>query len=276
MIELDGYIFYDSCFIYVKSPLWKHAPRVFRSRNNLIFVTDGVLYFEENGIQYDVKSGECLLLESRYTGQGYRPSGMTTAFFYTVFECPGEPVFPKHFSLTHTDFIRRLCTQVVECSGRYDFPSYAMNNLMKTLFYEILYQSEFRRDRQAPVTEDIKNWIYKNKYRNPTVQDVAAHFHFCPDHLSKLFKQHEHMTLQSYLISVKISVINNLLANPVFSVKNIAGLIGFSNESSMCKFYKYHTGITPSEYRSKYYKGIQSQKQPQAEARLPEAGDPEK
>lgn len=265
MTELDGYIFYDSGFVHTTDPHWKHAPRGFHSRNNLIFVTDGMLYFEENGIRYDVSSGECLLLEGRYTGEGYRPSGTTTSFFYTLFECPGEPPFPKHFSLAHTDFIRRLCTQVVECSGRYDFPSYAMNNLMKTLFYEILYQLEFCRDRQASITEDIKNWIYKRKYHNPTVQDVARGFHFCADHLSKLFKEHEHMTLQAYLISVKISVINNLLSVSIFSVKHIAGLVGFPNESSMCKFYKYHTGMTPSQYRSKFFKGIQSQKQPLSE-----------
>ena len=266
MTEMEGYTFYDCGIVHSDKPLWKHSARGFHSRNNLIFVTEGVLYFEENGVHYEVNSGECLLLESRYQGRGYRPSGGPITFFYTLFEGPGEPPFPKHFALRRTEFIRRLHTQLLECAGRYDFPSYAMNSLMRTLFYEILYQSAHRGERRAPVTEDIKNWIYKRQYHNPSVQDVAAHFHFCPDHLSKLFRQHEHMTLQAYLISVKISLINNLLSDSTFSVKYIAKLLSYPNESSMCKFYKYHTGITPSVYRSRLFKGVQSQKQPQAGA----------
>ena len=59
---------------------------------------------------------------------------------------------------------------------------------------------------------------------------------------------------------MKISLINNLLGNQVFEIKRVAELAGFSNESSLCKFYKYHTGMTPSEYRIGFYTGIQSQK----------------
>lgn len=260
MTELEGYTFYDSAFFYITNPSWKHTERGFRARNNLIFVTDGTVYFEENGIQYEVKSGECLLMDRQVAGHGYRSSGDTVSFFSVVFECSKVPDFPKHFSVANTDFVQHLFTQLVQCTGRHDYPSYAIDNLMRALFYELLYQSEFRSKHQGLPTEDIKNWVYKNRYRNPTVQDVAWHFHFCADHASRLFRQHEHISLKDYIISVKISLINNLLGNQVFEIKRVAELAGFPNESSLCKFYKYHTGMTPSEYRIGFYTGIQRQK----------------
>ena len=50
-------------YLYVTNPVWSHAPRTRYSPHNLIFVTEGILYIEQDGNRYEVREGQCIFLK---------------------------------------------------------------------------------------------------------------------------------------------------------------------------------------------------------------------
>lgn len=214
-----------------------------------------MVYFEECGIKYEVRADECLLLEAGKAGRGYKASGEDTAFFYAVFTSDGKAPLDKHFKLTDSNTVMCLFSLLIKYHGYPDFSSFAKDNLLKSLLYEVKYRSSTENsehDSRNTFISSVIHYIYQNKHRDLSANDIAQRFRLSRDHLSKVFKASENVSLKYFLNQTKISLIEDMLCTSTYSVKEIANHMGFPYESAMCKFYKYHTGMTPSEYRQKY------------------------
>ncbi len=256
MSNIESCHFINANFFYVTNTLWKHAPRTVTSPNNLVLVTEGVLYIEMNGQRYTVNQGEFLFFPHGVESIGYRPSSVSTGFYCVMFNSPPEFAFPTHFSLYSLydiNPIRDLYSLLIKNAARSDYPRKALDSLMHCLFYEITYQIN-HTDTQGhePMSESIKKYVAGTMFRNITVNEVAAHFGLSPDHINRVFSQSEHITLKSYINRVRIHRIEELLISTNTSLSTVAKNLGFSNSTSLSKFYKYHTGKTISEYRSKF------------------------
>lgn len=80
--------------------------------------------------------------------------------------------------------------------------------------------------------EQISKTIYMNKH-----------------YLSHLFKEKTGITLNEYLSNKVYERICNLLEGTSYSTERIALLCGFSSASSLTRFFKNKSGITPTKYR---------------------------
>lgn len=251
---IESCTYHKAQFLYVTNPMWSHAPRTSYSRHNLIFVTDGVLYIEQDGIRYQVGEGQCLFLEKGHASTGYRPSGVSTGFYYAIFNCPGSPPpFPRVFTPHEPKNVRELFAQLVSRVGYSDYPAPAMDALLRALFYEVLYQSRDHAPAVTSLAKSIKAYIHGSSHRNITVNDIALHFGFCPDYVSREFYRSEHVYLKKYITDVRIRRIEEYLSSANHTLQTTAGTMGFQSVSALCKFYKYHTGVSPSEYRRRFY-----------------------
>ena len=241
-------------YLYVTNPVWSHAPRTRYSPHNLIFVTEGVMYIEQNGIRYEVREGQCIFLKKGYASTGYRPSGVNTGFYYVLFHCDDvTPDFPTFFTLQETKNVRELLFQLVNRLGYSDYPTEAMNSLMHALFYEVLYQSRPHTEPETSLAQSIKTYVYASIYRRITVNDIALHFNLCPDHISRVFYKSERVQLKKYITDLRIRRIEEYLSSATHTIQTTADVMGFQSSGALCKFYKYHTGLSPSEYRRRFY-----------------------
>lgn len=241
-------------YLYVTNPVWSHAPRTRYSSHNLIFVTEGVLYIEQDGNRYEVREGQCIFLEKGLTSVGYRPSGTKTGFYYVMFECNvTRPAFPKCFTLQEEKNVRDLLFQLVNRLGYSDYPREAMNSLMHALFYEVLYQSKPHTEPTTSLAKSIKTYVYASIHRNITVNDIALHFSLCPDYISRVFYKSEQIPIKKYITDLRIRRIEEYLSSANHTIQTTSEVMGFGSASALCKFYKYHTGISPSEYRHRFY-----------------------
>ena len=68
-------------------------------------------------------------------------------------------------------------------------------------------------------------------------------------YLSKIFSEHEHHTLEKYIILQKIERIKHLLDSEEFTLSEIAYRMDYSSVQYLSNQFKSITGMTVSEYK---------------------------
>ena len=94
-----------------------------------------------------------------------------------------------------------------------------------------------------------KRYIQDNPQIFFGCEEIAAFCRLSPKQLGRLFREHEGVTLLDYLHRCKIEDAKRMLADRDMPIDRVAESLGFSNSQYFCRFFKGHTGKTPSEYR---------------------------
>ena len=102
----------------------------------------------------------------------------------------------------------------------------------------------------------VIEYISKN-YREPLeIKHLAAMANLSVSQFERKFKQYFHETPVKFIIKVRISAACKELINTNRSISNIAFTTGFYDQSYFSKKFTAHMGMTPGQYRTKYFKGI--------------------
>ena len=88
---------------------------------------------------------------------------------------------------------------------------------------------------------------YHSKYRN--VGFYAERLSLTPKYLSRLIKEATGRSAPEWIDEYVILEAKNLLKNSSLAIKEIVARLNFPNQSVFYKFFKSHTGMTPTEYR---------------------------
>jgi AraC-like DNA-binding protein len=92
----------------------------------------------------------------------------------------------------------------------------------------------------------------QSNYQNDITRDsVAQQFGVTPNHLSRLFHTHGHMTFIDYLTHVRIARGKYLLCNYSLKLEDIAARCGFRDAPYFCRVFKRISKVTPAEYRAR-------------------------
>lgn len=92
----------------------------------------------------------------------------------------------------------------------------------------------------------------QGNYQNDITRDSVAHlFTVSPNHLSRVFHRHGHMTFIDYLTHVRIARSKFLLCNYNFKLEDVAVRCGFRDAPYFCRVFKRLTKATPVEYRAR-------------------------
>lgn len=92
----------------------------------------------------------------------------------------------------------------------------------------------------------------QGNYQNSITRDsVAQQFGVSPNHLSRIFHRHGHMTFIDYLTHVRIARGKYLLCNYNLKLEDVAIRSGFRDAPYFCRVFKRLTRTTPVEYRAK-------------------------
>lgn len=88
---------------------------------------------------------------------------------------------------------------------------------------------------------------------NLSVEFIADSLCLNSSYLSKLFKKEMGVSISEYIRKAKISVACNMLRHLDESSLSISNYLGFSSQSHFIQVFKKYTGLTPEDYRKKYY-----------------------
>ncbi len=110
---------------------------------------------------------------------------------------------------------------------------------------------DLRDVKHADAIYQTIQYINKNYAEKVTLDEVASSVYLSPAYFSKIFKEEMKCNFNTYLNQVRINKSKNLLINSKFSLVEIAGMVGYEDQSYFTKVFKKMTGLSPGKYREK-------------------------
>ena len=132
-------------------------------------------------------------------------------------------------------------------AGRLDI--YAVGSMYK-LFGEMFYLLEGNvTGNSIKITIQLaKEFIHNNYQFNISVIDIARNANVTPNYLSTIFKREEGISTKQYLTKVRMKKASSLLIVDGLSIKEVARLVGYSNQLHFSSEFKKYYGYSPLHY----------------------------
>ena len=232
-------------------------------------VLDGSGSLDYDSREYPLKAGDCVFLNCRkpYSHKcsdslwtlkwihfyGYNMNGIYDKYE----ERGGSPCFsPENFD-EFSSLIDELYSIAEGSSHLRDMQIYSkLTELLILLMGESwnpkkhVHMSPKRQNLQ-----EIKEYIDHNYARKITLDDLAERFYINKYYLTRIFKEQFGMTLNSYLLQVRITHAKQLLRFSDDSIEKISIQCGMLDANYFARMFKKVEGMTPGEYRKKWSAG---------------------
>lgn len=127
---------------------------------------------------------------------------------------------------------------------------------MSELFLQAVgqYADKVVEAKELKHEEAIKKtlrFINESYWEKITLQQASAAAGFSPSYLSRIFKVEMRCSFSAYVNQVRISHAKKLLKHTSATLVEIAGMVGYDDQSYFSKVFKSVTGITPGSYRER-------------------------
>ena len=119
------------------------------------------------------------------------------------------------------------------------------------LFHLIANHSNVNSSRISDIPENVRalrEYVDHNFQTLSTVSEIAQHFYYSREYISRIFKQYYNLHLSEYPINKKVDYAKNLLKEGK-SVTFAFDSSGFHSMSSFINAFRARTGMTPSDYK---------------------------
>lgn len=131
-------------------------------------------------------------------------------------------------------------------------------NLLRILFMDLYEdyrtQTHIRETTADSRKEELAHNFFQMIMESHPVDHQVSHYaeklYISPKHLSTVIKQVSGKSAKEWITDYIILEIKSLLNNTDLEIQEIASQTHFSNQSALCRFFRKHTGISPSTYRS--------------------------
>jgi two-component system response regulator YesN len=95
----------------------------------------------------------------------------------------------------------------------------------------------------------IREYLEMNYHSKISLNDLAAKFFLSKEYISKMFKQEFGVGIYNYIDFLRIEKAKEMLLEAEFTIREVAELLGFYDESHLSKKFKKLVGVSPKEYR---------------------------
>ena len=124
-------------------------------------------------------------------------------------------------------------------------------SLILELFFLAAHYSDVNSSRIADIpgsVRSLREYVDQHFQSIQNVADIASHFYYSREYVSRIFRQYYNMHLSEYLLNQKIGYAKGLLEEGK-SVSFAFDASGFHSMSSFINAFRQRTGMTPSEYK---------------------------
>lgn len=98
------------------------------------------------------------------------------------------------------------------------------------------------------------DYVYDHLHSKITEEDIAEHVSLSTSYLSRLFKKEVGVTVSTYIAVKRVETAQNMLRYSDYPSLDIANYLAFTSHSHFISVFKKYTGMTPNEFRKKYYR----------------------
>ena len=241
---------YCSAGKFISNGKWIHPDRIITS-HEIIFVTKGEVYINENGTEYHLKPNEVLFLQPNVRHFGYKPSTNTEFFWLHWNDGPDLPPNIKRRKIENSYTVSLYFRQLLE-GCIIQKPNEAFDYLTRLILIELLYNS--KPPTSNPIAEKAAALIRANRHTQLTEKQIADTLGYNSDYLNRIFKATFSKTVKQYINDTRIEYIKSLMLNEKLALKDVAHRAGFTDYKYFLKFFKYHEKITPTQFYKQYAK----------------------
>lgn len=247
--EKEPDISFRSCGLFVSRGEWIHPDRVIDSYE-IIFVVSGKVFIREGDTDYILQKNDVLLLSPGVRHFGTKHT-RDLSFYWMHFDSDSD-FSGKCFSFSDTAALTGLFRTLLHNTNTPFYPPSSATHTVYLILNEIDFLSE-KTDDTKDAAFMAAEYVMSNIKLRPTVSDVASHLRYNPDYLSRVFKKAFGQSLRDYISHAIIAKAKLLLSQTGNSVAAVSAELDFENENLFTKFFKYHEGITPTQYISMCY-----------------------
>lgn len=265
----------------------KHPERIF-STFVAMFIEEGILYFTEGDFAYNLTPGQWFIQTPGIRHFGHQAGGIRTVFHFVHFLPQGE----WHIE---TDALKRkqtpLPVRLLDSGKGIRIPQYELELPMRGTFlfseweelFSTLHQDrtpgreaigkqlrflellewmvwlDSEKETVAIPVKKVLDYIHQHYEEPLAISELAQHFHFSPDYLTRKIKQATGMTPSALIIRYRIDKAKQLLVQTNYSIQQIGHDIGYDDIAVFSRTFKKHTGKSPANYRNEQFgKGRQT------------------
>lgn len=170
-------------------------------------------------------------------------------FFNSTSELPDNPILIQKNDMHTYNLFSDLCGIYNQtCKDTF---------LCMSVFYNILSSIQQKvkenpisgKDKLTNITEYMQKHV-TDKYID--FNTLAENNNISIDHFRHIFRKKYNISPLQYFHLLKIDYIKSLIHNPNYSISDISVMMGFEDLNYFSRFFKKHTGISPSEYKKTY------------------------
>ncbi len=131
---------------------------------------------------------------------------------------------------------------------------------IRTLHSEAVFDFTAHMNRIAHGTMYSKpvimtmDYIYDNLHSKISETDIAEYVSLSVSYLSRLFRKEVGVTVSTYIAVKRVEAAQNMLKYSDYSPLDIGNYLAFTSHSHFISTFKKYTGMTPNEFRKKYYR----------------------
>lgn len=246
--EKDEFMFY-MCGQFVSRGEWIHPARI-ENTYEIILVLAGKVYIAEEDENFVLEKNDVLILSPGKKHFGYRSSKDVSFFWLHFF---GDAKFSeKHYRFSDTAQLVSLFRMLLHIKNTPFYPESSVGYLTRLIINEIYFLSK-RVEKSDNAAHKAAEYVISNLRLRLTVADVAEHLGYNPDYLCRLFNRVFGTNLKKFIADETVKKAKSILNEGGKTPGKAAEELGFENENLFSKFFKYHEGVTPSQYISMCY-----------------------
>lgn len=98
------------------------------------------------------------------------------------------------------------------------------------------------------------DYIYDNLHSKISAEDIARSVSLSTAYLSRLFHREVGVTISTYIAVKRVETAQNMLKYSDYSALDIGNYLAFTSHSHFISTFKKYTGMTPNEFRKKYFR----------------------
>lgn len=230
---------------------WIHPDRV-EETYEIIYVTRGEVFMNDCGREVCITKGQALVMYPGTRHYGSRSSS-GVSFYWLHFKVTSGtlPLPPGVYGGIDNAYLFKELLHLYVLPRS---PRYAVNAVLCHILALLLERHERQSTPYDRLSEEIYEWIRINAASTLSAKSAAEHFGFSEDHLTRILRKSFGIGTKELICRFTVSRAKELLCNTGKYIKEIAAELEFPSDRAFTKFFRYHEGLSPSEFRDKFAK----------------------
>ena len=248
-ISVPTDIEYDYAGSFTSRGEWIHPERS-NETTELIVVTDGSFVLEVDGECRSLSPGSVIVIPPDCRHRGVGVTGERVAFYWLHYRTSVNTRC-EVISLRERYPVDLLCRQILHYAER-GFGRDIISSIIRVLLAEIYSQLECTEPDDA-IASRICEWIRINSDHALSAAQLSERFGYSEDYISRLLRAKCGRPLKAIICDYRMTHIKRLLLETEHTLAEVADMSGFTDYKLFLKFFRYHEGMTPTEFRKVYY-----------------------